>query len=53
MLASTAIMSAGNSTGGRMTEGAKNIWKAPADIREGYQSAGKPEHNHQEQKLKS
>ena len=53
MLASTAIMSAGSSTGGRMTEGAKNIWNAPGDITDGYQNAGKPENNHQEQKLKS
>jgi conjugative transposon TraJ protein len=52
-LASSVVMSGGSAAGGRMTQGAQNIWNAPGDIREGYQSAGKQEPNYQEQKLKS
>jgi len=53
MLASTAVMSAGGATGGRMAQGAENIVNAPGHVMEGYRNAGKSEPSYQEQKLKS
>ncbi len=51
MLASTAVMSAGGATGGRMAQGAENIVNAPGHVMEGYRNAGKPESDYQKQKL--